>query len=398
MKPGVWHQCGARSQLLVQEQLMLGNGIGVIISPRDLSLENACDYSQKYRDLDAEVIIDLQLYNPQFRHKLLSTYQMNDFRVGVSSLCKLNNIQLQNLKSKLSYINGSIRTTAVLAPAIIYEAGRDDIVELNAQLFSIAKNVGDDLGIPTYATILIGKSAIVSENSISSIMSYATNLNCDGWYYGFEFSQNRIPNTYEDILKFGASILTLAGTGKPIIHSFSGPLSLVSMGFGATGTALGHSQNLWQFTKGRWETPKKKPGGNGRTPPRYFSKNLWGTFVYPDEFKQIPQDLRQRLMSNSPFSSQINPTTLIPWEKWDAGKHMVYIIGKTITEQLQFPSIRDRANFAISLLGDAIQLGQEVQKNLKLKDETCCYQENWKKALETGLSLYENDFEYLSLL
>jgi hypothetical protein len=49
MKRGVWHQCGDRSQNLVREQLELNNGVGVILSPRDISFDNATNYAQNIK-------------------------------------------------------------------------------------------------------------------------------------------------------------------------------------------------------------------------------------------------------------------------------------------------------------------------------------------------------------
>lgn len=58
MRRGSWHQCGDKSQKLVKEELQSGVGVGVIISPRDLSFPNAVGYSNEYRDLGAAVLID----------------------------------------------------------------------------------------------------------------------------------------------------------------------------------------------------------------------------------------------------------------------------------------------------------------------------------------------------
>ena len=41
MNRGAWHQCGDRSQRLVIEQLEAGRGVGVILSPRDLTRDRA---------------------------------------------------------------------------------------------------------------------------------------------------------------------------------------------------------------------------------------------------------------------------------------------------------------------------------------------------------------------
>jgi hypothetical protein len=399
MKRGVWYQFGDRSQRLVQEQLQYGNGVGVIISPRDLSFQAAIKYAGKYRELGSEIIVDLQFYNPLFRNKLLETYPVNKFRISVSELCQVIDSQLSGLADSLRIINGNIGSTAILSPALLYEAGRNDLIDLNSRLFSVAKQVGDGLGIPTYATILLSRTASISESTISTLLSYATTLNSDGWYFGFEFGQNRIPSNYEDILRFGSALLTLACTGKPVLHSYAGPLALLSLGFGATGVAIGHSQNLWQFTRGRWEISTRSQGGGGDAPPRYFSKNLWGTFVYPDELFQLPMSLRERLLSPSPFSNTLDSISSLPWTRWEANKHLLYIIGQTINQISQTSNAIDCASIAIDLLSNSLQLSNDIlSSGLKLSDDTCCYQDNWKKALIQGIDKYREDYEYLSLL
>jgi hypothetical protein len=399
MRRGVWHQFGDRSQKLVQEQLEHGNGVGVIISPRDLSLPNAIHYADIYHDLEAEVLVDLQFYNPQFHNNTLESYPANEFRVSVSDLCQIKDNQLRGLADSLRVINGNLRSSAILSPALLYEAGRNDLIDLNSRLFSVAKQVGDDLGIPTYATVLIGRSASISESVISTLLSSATALNSDGWYFGYEFNQNRIPSNFEDILRFGSSLLTLACTGKPVLHSFAGPMSLLSMGFGATGAAIGHSQNLWQFTRGRWELSTGSQGGGGDAPPRYFSQNLWGTFVYPDELVQLPISIRERLLSPSPFSVSLDGNSPLPWSRWEANKHLLFIIGQVVSQLSQTQNAIDCAVAAIDHLENSERLSNDIESfGLTLRDDTCCYQANWKQALVQGIERFRGDYDYLSLL
>ena len=400
MRRGVWHQCGDKSQRLVLEQLQMENGVGVVISSRDLSFQNAINYAASYRELGADVIIDLQFYNPQFQNKRIASYPINPYRVSISELYQIKDSQLRGFADSLRTINVEIGSTALLSPALLYEAGRNDLIELNSRLFSITKQVGDDLGIPTYATVLIGQSASTSESAISSVLSHVTALNSDGWYYGFEFKQERIPSNYEDILKFGSALLTLACTGKPVLHSYAGPLSLLSMGFGATGTAIGHFQNLWQFTRGRWETSAGSQGGGGDAPARYFSRNLWGTIVYPDELFQLSSKLRASVLSSTPFSNSIDGISAFSWSRWEANKHFLYAIGSAINEQLsQSSHPLDCASYAMDLLARAVELGDDIKESgLNLRDNTCCYQSNWKRALVEAVSRFQDDYDYFSLL
>lgn len=398
MKSGVWHQFGHNSQKLALEQVQLENGVGIVFSPRDLSFQLAIKYANLFHGLGSDILIDLQFYNQQFQNKNLATYPINKFRTTVSEFLKIQESQLIEFKNSLSLISHDIGVSAILSPSLIYESGRSDIIDLNFKLFSLSKKVGDDLGIPTIATAFIGRSATISEKTINSILSDITSLNSDGWYFGFEFNQERIPSNYEDILRFEECLLTLACTGKPILHAFSGPLSLISIAFGASGVALGHFQNLWQFSRVRWESTKSR-GGSGDAPPRYFSRNLWGTIIYPDEFSQLPHYLLEKIISPTPFSFNINSSTITPWDRWNANKQFINIIGNTIKNQLELNSHQNKVDFAIKLLDNAIQLGNEINSlGISLKDNTFCYQENWKKAINDGFSIFQDDFEYLSLL
>ena len=92
-----------------------------------------------------------------------------------------------------------LRADAVIAPAVVYEAGRADIVQLNARLFAAAKQVADDLKIPVYATVVLGRSVTASDKTMQNVLSQATALSCDGWYFGFEFEDERLPSVRETV-------------------------------------------------------------------------------------------------------------------------------------------------------------------------------------------------------
>src|SRR5258708_3818091 len=304
MRRGAWHQCGDKSQILVEEQLRLGSGVGVILSPRDLSRAGAIDYAERYRGLGAEVLIDYQFYVPGYVNPKLISYPISAFRAGVSALNQFSDIQMVDFRNQLRIDNAELQTTAVIAPAVVYEAGRQDIVQLNARLFAAARFVADELHIPVYATVVLGRSVTASEQTISAALAQATALNSDGWYFAFEFEDERIPSSRGAVGRCCAARLTLACTGKPVLHAYAGPLGLLSFGFGATGVGLGHSQNLCKFTRDRWQPPIAQ-GGGGDAPPRFFSSSLWGTIVYPDETAQLPANIRQQVLTASPFSGPV---------------------------------------------------------------------------------------------
>jgi len=249
MRRGAWHQFGDRSQKLVLEQLQSGVGVGAIISVRDLKWNNALAYAQRYKELGADVLIDQQFYNPDFVNRNIESYPIFQYRQAISQLAQISDIDLVNIANELRNYHIQIEADGLIAPAVMYQAGRSDITELNRRLFEISKVVGDEIGIPTYATVMLDRSVTSSNQTVGRIISEVTALNSDGWYFGFEFNDERIASSYELVLRCGAAGLTLACTGKPVLYSYAGPMALLALGFGATGAAIGHSQNLWQFTR-----------------------------------------------------------------------------------------------------------------------------------------------------
>ncbi len=399
MLRGAWHQCGDKSQRLIVEQLENNVGVGVILSPRDVSKHKAIEYARAYHDLGAHVIIDQQFYEPQFSNSNISSYPISSYRAIASQPDQLSDSYLSGLATALDLINKELLSDAVIAPAVVYEAGRQDIVQLNSRLFSIAKKVGDTLGVPTYATAIFGRSCTGSDNTMNTVLSQLTSLSSDGWYFGFEFGQERIPSSYEAVLRCCTNGLTLACTGKPVLHAYAGPMALLSFGFGATATAVGHNQNLWKFTHTRWR-PQTGTGGGGAAPPRFFSSKLWGTIIYPDEFAQLPIDLRNQIFNNSPFCASVSlDQPAASWTRWNASKHLVYIICSTSGNIANNKQPRANAEAAIAILDEARLLhGQIASTGLALADSTNVYQNNWRLAMIELLRIRSKDFDYLKLL
>jgi hypothetical protein len=396
MRRGAWHQCGDRSQKLVGEELQYGAGVGVIISPRDLSRTNAIAYAGRYQALGAELLLDTQYYIPEFTNGHFDSYPISRFRQGVSSLNKISDQDLTDFRNELRMDHEELKANAVIAPAVVYQAGRADIAQLNARLFAAAKSVADDLKIPVYATVVLGRSVTAADKTLQTVLSQATALSCDGWYFGFEFEDERLPSVRETVRRCCVAGLTLSCTGKPVLHAYAGPMGLLSFGFGATGVAIGHSQNLWKFTRDRW-MPTASQGGGGDAPARFFSSALWGTIIYPDETSQLTAALRNQVLTPSPFSGPVMSN--LPWSRWDSGKHLVYMLAQQISTMAAETDPRKNASAAITLLDNALSLHTAIQaSHVFLGDNTNAYQANWKAALEDLLKDNEADFDFFDLL
>jgi len=397
MRRGAWHQCGDRSQLLVAEQLEQGAGVGVILSPRDLARPKALEYAARYRALGAETLLDHQFYVPDFTNPKLNTYAISALRAGISTLNRVSDADLVEFENQLRIDNQELGATAVLAPAVVYEAGRMDIMQLNSRLFGAAKRVADQLRVPTYATIVLGRSVTASDVTMASVLSNATALNSDGWYFAFEFEEERLPSSRDSVQRCCSAGLTLACTGKPVLHAYAGPLGLLSFGFGATGIGLGHNQKLWRFTRDHWQSPAGGQGGGGDAPPRFFSSALWGTIIYPDETVQLDAQLRAQVLTPSPFCTAA--LTGRAWPRWDSGKHLVNVLASTFAQMAAVQNPRANAQAAIDRLSGAVTIHARIeQAGLFLADSTNVYQDNWRLAMQDVLNGRSGDYDYLDLL
>lgn len=400
MRRGAWHQFGDRSQKLALEQLEHGAGVGVVISPRDLSYSKAEEYASQYQGLGAEILVDQQFHIPEALVGELDTYPIATRRGPVSQLVHASGTNLVAIADALRETNTVLGASAVLAPAVVYEAGRPDIVALNETLFAASKAVADDLGVPCYATVFLGASSTTADGPIDGVLSAATSLPADGWYFAFEFDANRIPSSAPQIVRYLRAGLALATTGLPVLHGYVGPMAPLAMACGGTGAAVGHSQNLWQFTRTRWE-PTVPGGGGGDAPPRYFSRALWGTIIYEDEWALLPQDLRDQVLTSSPFSGSVRATPpFLPWERWAANKHLVYTICKSVQSfceetdaELVLDAVRDH-------LTESVALHEAIAESLgfALRDDTSTYQAPWRTALQSVKANQADDFELLRLI
>jgi hypothetical protein len=395
MRRGAWHQCGHNSQKLVGELMQAGLGVGAIISPKDLALDNAKEYSTQYRALGKGVLFDPQFYEPEFAAGKLGTYPTSAFRQSIGTLGALQPSAMSGLAQALETENRELGCEAVIAPAVPYEAARTDIVALNARLFDAAKAAGDAIGIPTYATVVLGHSATTA-GVAHGILSSATALNADGWYYGFEFdAQERLPTDVEAVYRYCTAGLTLACTGKAVLHACAGPLANISYGAGARGVGIGIWQNLWGFTRSKFQ-PTTGQGGGGDAPPRYFSVPLWGTIVHPDETLQLSAALQSQVMRHSPYSQ--NLTSGITWPKREASKHLLHMIASATDPLAEMVNARQAMTAVVASLVSSNALHTAIKTaGVQLRDNTDSYQSSWAAAGTRLLAQNTSDYDWLEL-
>jgi len=397
MRRGPWHQLGDRSQTIAAELLATGAGVGVIISPRDLAFHNAIQRAQQYHEQGAQVLVDPQFYIPHFANPKIESYPTAASRATVSELRRIGDAQLEGLAAQLRQTNTEVLSDGIIAPAVIYEAASPGIEDLNGRLFDAANAVGRERCVPVYATVALGRSVTGSSEAVNVALSHATSLAADGWYFAYEFEAERVPSSANSVYLCCKAGLTLATTGKPVLHAFAGPLALLSFAFGATGAGVGHSQNLWRFSPTRFQTAAGQ-GGGGDAPPRLFSEALWGTLVHPDDTARLPRELAEQILTPSPFTGG-GATPPRDWSRWDSHKHLVYTICRVVGELAAVADPREVAHAACRRLQAAMALYVEMEREgVPTRDNADAYQRHWAAAITDLLEGHGDDYDFLGLL
>lgn len=395
MKKGVWHQCGHQSQNIVADQLAVENGVGAILSVVNVSRKRAGEIASDYRKAGADILLDLQVYNPGFENANLQDYELAEARQSTGALGGLSKRDLARLSKQIQILNSEVKASAVLAPAIVYQPERQDIVAINEQLFEAGKAAADAMGLPIYATVVLGEAFSKSPELAEVALSRATTLSANGWYFSIENNTDPIPSDDDFVSLFLNSTLSLACTGLPVMSAFSGPASLLAASVGASAVGIGHWKNLWQFKSERFEIPERT--GATTPAPRYFSSHLWSTIVLPDETGNIGDALWTRLQSASPFApkSPIDGS----WSLRASHNHLLSVIGTQISSRMAAASVKVIAGQAVTDLVAAARAHAVVERKLgALRDPANRHQHVWAGALTRILAQRENDFDYLDLL
>lgn len=404
IRKGVWHQLGHQSQKFVDDFLQDGTGVGAIISPANLSQQKAEEYAVSFKTAKKSTLWDPQFYNLSFEGQFTETWDTWAIQSQLAKSKRINEESANALVQALTRINRLMTSDAVVAPAVMYEAGRKDIHEFNRDLFDAAKTAAEGLKKPVLASIPLTASVTNSDQEVSKALAFATSLKADGWYFLFEFEEEeKLPTDTARFSRFANACLTLAATNKPVIHGYSQFVGLPAIACGATAVGVGHWQTLWAFTRSHWPGPGKKPGGGNMNniPSRFFSEPLWDLMIFPDDFGDLPTELREAvLLPNSAHATPAMRTPIVAeWDLRESHLHMIHSLCGAMGSVLDLPSVIARSDDAINRLETAVGLWDTINKSgITLhRRPSDLYQRVWLNALREVRLSRTPDYEWLEL-
>ncbi len=408
---GAWHQLGAGTHEIAYELLQDNIGEGAIFSHKDLEFRLARGSAHGINTLGKGVLWDPQFFDPEHKPKHSLTYPTQEFRCTEEELIGLSETGKSTLSSALEQVNRDLHCRAVLAPALLYQAGSTKIQAVNRMLFACAKRAGDAIGVPTLASIPFGHSTCVDDSGITAVLNAATSLPADGWYVVFEFSGENYPRKKAEVIRCANACIGLAAVRPNLIFGYGGHLSLPVMAWGAAGAGIGHQKTLWQFLRRRFEDDDseqakaelKKGGGGKKQIPHFFSSSLWQRLIYTTEVESVltlPSSFHSKILVPTDYSPAIQPgQPFKPWDLEQSHKHMLTAWANAITHLSAIPCLSSRNEEAVRQMNEQLKLLEELEPHgISFKSSfKAKHLDMWKDVSTELRTRRSSDFEWAEL-
>jgi hypothetical protein len=279
---------------------------GVILSPRDVRMDNMETKISEYRAIDAkmELYFDPQLYaafSPAGEGNKLG-YLLEDYSEYFkpyrrTQLTKESSI-VDLLTRSINFQKGLKELSAIISPNIIIPRSLDSIeTVISMNFIRLAKELSTQLSIkkPLYVTLAISREALFKETEIIEFVNELTALDAppDGFYLliGARSQEARSEIFNADVISIWMYLnYALSLNGFTVINGYSDLMSPFLSAAQGSGAATGWWSNLRNFSIERFEPAI----GKGRLPiPRYLSCALLSriTFSELDLLRTMPEIL-----------------------------------------------------------------------------------------------------------
>lgn len=374
---------------------------GVIISPRYLTPGSAHTLVGELKNIhnEVEIFVDSEFYatryigTPNAQLRYLEEWQyflptrQNEFLVGTEKTDSILRIAFQK--------HIEMGCTGLLAPNIYISNSFDSIEAAIAISFiNRTKPIANEMGIklPVYATLAVGRDAIVDQQSYLRFLNTITAINPspDGIYIlvGAGSTDERVGTIRSEILSpdviAGWMLLnySLSLNGLSVINGFSDILTPFLGAVGAQVGATGWWTNLQVFSMGRYI----KGTRGGQLPIiRYLSKKLINriTINEREAFVEVLPDILNNLSSDSFYIEREPSRTEETIQAWQAIS--------SLNEEIISDSIEQN----LTIIKNKILEAENMYNLLQTHGFTDRYESNqeYLSALKNGIILFEQQAE-----
>lgn len=321
-------QFGYGMMSMSEELITSWNGGIVILSPRDLTLNQMNRFTSKVSSSNGKVVIDPQFYIPKSDHDRLVSHSFwpSNYKTALFSRSEISRM-LTVLKTDY---NDPLNSVFFILPGLMTSEINEDWFNYNLLLIEEATNLITDKDL--FLTIGLSKEAMVNEDSIHQVIEYIDTWDIAGCYVVAEPPSNEYlvtdPNWLVNLLDLTSGIKQ---QGKKVVVGYSNHQMLILALSKVDAIASGNWLNVRSFNKSRFNSPEDEISRRSKW---YYCPQALSEYqiVFLDLANRVGvlQNLKTdpsfgSTYSNLLFSSGAQPTT-VNYNERDSFQHYLHCL------------------------------------------------------------------------
>ena len=229
------------------------NGGTIILSPRDLTLDQMLRFQSSVDKLNGKVVVDPQFYIPRSNHNKLVSHS---FWPSSYQTSLFNSSEIKRMLSLLKDdYNDPLNSDFFILPGLITSEVNEDWYNYNRVLIEQARTLISDK--PIYLTICLSKEAMNREDDIHQVIEYTDALGADGYYVVAEPPASEYlvtdPNWLVNLLDLTAG---LKHQDKKVVVGYANHQMLLLALSKIDAIASGNWLNVRSFNTGKFNNPE----------------------------------------------------------------------------------------------------------------------------------------------
>ena len=304
-------QFGHGMMKLSQELIQSWGGGTVILSPRDLELQQMVRLQSDLSQHNGSVVLDPQFYIPRSDHPRLiaQAFWPEEYQTNFFSRSQIERM----LRTLYLDYNELLRTDFFILPSLRSSLIDDNWYSYNSEIVDVAQSLST--GKSLYATLCLSSGVLMSEDAIHQLIEYISTWDVAGFYLVPEPPSNSYlvddPNWLLNLADLSAAIKLL---NRQVVVGYSNHQMLLLAACNVDALASGTWLNVRSFSEARF---RRAPDEISRRSKWYYCPQAMSEYQIPfldialrlgliDDIKTLPyfgSSYADILFSGAPPSS-----------------------------------------------------------------------------------------------
>lgn len=244
-------QFGHGMMALSRDLIQSWGGGTVILSPRDLELDQMVRLQSDLSQHNGSVVLDPQFYIPRSDHQRLTAHSFwpADYQTSFFSRPQVERM----LRTLQSDYNIPLDTDFFILPSLRTTLIDDDWYNYNSETVDVARSLASDKDL--YVTLCLSAEVLVSEEAIHQLIEYVSTWDVAGFYLVPEPPSNTYlvddPNWLLNLADLSAAIKLL---NRKIVVGYSSHQMLLLAACNVDALASGTWLNVRSFSEARFRS------------------------------------------------------------------------------------------------------------------------------------------------